>query len=267
MKKLTLWIVLLVSLIISNCDEREIDFIQNTQFLFSATLNDDFLIQNEMYDLQMDIRLKDGVLENLSYRLELIINNGTGILFQNGFPLESGGIIDIEDAWTYQPTSLGEQSIVLTLRDNTGASEMMTLEVTVGEFIPVEFSFTANFNETETLIHSDAAFSIELTTDDPEMEYVLNYEVLEGAGEIKNVDGVAIEQDYPIQPGTTEWSYATTSADNNRIKLKIKDENGEEVTKNLSIFVIDKIPFTVTATSAPSTPVHYSSKQILKNFH
>jgi len=265
MKKLTLWIVLLVALTFSSCDEREIDFIQNTQFLFSATFSDDFLIQNEMYDLQMDIRLKDGVLENLSYRLELTINNGTGILLQNGFPFESGGIIDIEEAWIYQPTSLGEQSIVLTLRDNTGASEMVTLDVTVGEFIPVDFSFSADFNETETLIHTDAAFSIELTTDDPEIEYVLNYEILEGAGEIKNSDGVIIEQDYPIQLGTTKWSYVATSADNNRIKLKIRDENGEEVTKNLSIFVIDKIPFTVTATSAPSTIRQSKSSDISIN--
>lgn len=51
--------------------------------------------------------------------------------------------------------------------------------------LPVDFSFSTNFAETETLIHTDAEFSIELTTDDQEMEYVLNYEVLEGAGEIK----------------------------------------------------------------------------------
>jgi len=261
MKKLTV-LMLMISLIMSNCDEREIDFIQNTQFLFAATLSDDFLIQNEMYDLKMDIRLKDGVLENLTYRLELTINNGAGILLQNGFPFESEGIIDIEDAWTYQPTSLGEQSIVLTLRDNTGASEMVALDVTVGEFIPVEFNFSANFTGTETLIHTDAAFSIELTTDDPKMGYVLNYEVLEGAGEIKNSDGVVIEQDYPIQPDTTKWSYAPTGTDNNRIRLKIKDENGEEVTKNLSILVIDKIPFTITATATPSTIRQSKSSKI-----
>jgi len=94
------------------------------------------------------------------------------------------------------------------------------------------------------------------------MGYVLNYEVLEGAGEIKDSDGVVIEQGYPIQPGTTKWSYTTTGADNNRIKLKIRDENGEEIINNLSIFVIDKIPFTVTATSAPSTIRQSKSSKI-----
>jgi hypothetical protein len=64
-------VVLLLSFI--RCDDREIDFIANTQFLFSATISDDYLIRNEFYNITIDTRLKDGVLENLTYRLDYSI--------------------------------------------------------------------------------------------------------------------------------------------------------------------------------------------------
>ncbi len=262
MKRFTLFIIIVTSLFTTNCNEREIDFIPNTQFLFSATLSDDFLIKDQTYELSVDIRLKDGVLDNLSFSLDLEVNKGTGTLFQNGFLFTSGGIINLDDSWTYKPTSLGAQSIVLTLSDNTGAQESVTIEVTVGEFIPVDFSFNANFTETETFIQTDTEFLIELSSDDPEMEYVLNYQVTEGSGEVRNSQGVIIGPDYPITTGTTKWTYHASGANNNQIKLKIKDQNGDELTKNISIFVIDKIPFTVNATVDPSTIRQSKSSQL-----
>jgi len=262
MKNYVHWLSLLVFITVSNCDEREIDFIQNTPFLFSASIGEDFLIKDEIYQLGMDIRLQDEVLENLSYSLDYQIENGSGVLFQNGFPFESGDRVDIEDSWTYQPTSVGEQSISLTLSDNTGASKRVTLDVEVGDFIPVNFDFNANFKDSETTVQSDTEFLIELTTDDPQMEYVLNYEIMEGAGIIKNSKGVKIGENYPIETGTTTWAYHATKPDNQQLKLKIRDENGDERTRNLTIYAVDQIPFSITATATPSTIRQSKSSEI-----
>ena len=246
----------------TGCDEREIEFIENTQFLFSANIGEDFLIKDKKYELEMDIRLEDGVLDNLTYSLNYQIENGTGMLFQNGFPFESGEAIDIEDTWTYQPTSVGEQSIVLSLADNTGAREIVNLDFTVGDYIPVNFDFNANFKNSETTVQADIEFLIELTTDDPQMKYVLNYEIMEGEGIIKNSKGVMIGKDYPIGTGNTNWFYNASKPNNQQIKLKIRDENGDELTKNIIIYAVDQIPFSVTATAKPTTIRQSKSSEI-----
>ncbi len=262
MKNYTLWLLSLLIFTLSRCDEREIDFIENTQFLFSASIGEDFLIKDQKYELEMDIRLEDGVLDNLSYSLNYHIENGTGVLFQNGFPFESGDVVDIEDTWTYQPTSVGDQNIELSLADNTGASKTVNLEFTVGDYIPVNFDFNANFKESETTMKADTEFLVELTTDDPQMKYVLNYEIMEGDGIIKNSKGVKIGKDYPIGTGNTEWFYNANTPDNQQIKLKIMDENGDELTKNITIYAVDQIPFSVTATAKPSTIRQSKSSEI-----
>jgi hypothetical protein len=255
--------VLLLSFV--RCDDREIDFIANTQFLFSATISDDYLIRNEFYDITIDTRLKDGVLENLTYRLDYTIEGGTGNLWANGFPFESGDVFSLEDTWTYQATSVGDQIIVLTLRDNTGASKTVSLPVSVDEYIPVEFSFNTNFSMEETFIQSEVDVLIELTSDDPEMDYILNYEVMEGEGKLKNDQGIVLSENYSIDAGNTSWSYLPTKPGNNQLKIRISDTNGDELTKNISVYVLDKIPFTVTASMEPGTIRMSRSSQLVVN--
>jgi hypothetical protein len=259
--------ILTVALLLSfvRCDDREIDFIANTQFLFSATISDDYLIRNEFYNITIDTRLKDGVLENLTYRLDYTIEGGTGNLWANGFPFESGDVFSLEDTWTYQATSVGDQTIVLTLRDNTGASKSVSLPVSVDDYIPVEFSFNTNFSMEETFIQSEVDVLIELISDDPEMDYILNYEVMEGEGKLKNDQGIVLSENYPIEIGNTSWSYLPTKPGNNQLKIRINDINGDELTKNISVYVLDKIPFTVTAFVDPATVRMSKGSQVIVN--
>lgn len=256
-------VVLLLSFI--RCDDREIDFIANTQFLFSATISDDYLIRNEFYNISIDTRLKDGVLENLTYRLDYSIEGGTGKLWANGFPFETGDLFSLEDTWTYQATSVGDQIIVLTLHDNTGARKTVSLPVSVDDYIPVDFSFNTNFSTEETFIQSEIEVLIELISDDPEMDYILNYEVMEGEGKIKNDKGIVLSENYPIETGNSSWSYLPTKPGNNQLKISIKDINGDEVVKNISVYVLDKIPFTVTATVDPATVRMSKGSQLIVN--
>jgi len=111
-------------------------------------------------------------------------------------------------------------------------------------------------------VQSDTEFLIELTTDDPEMKYVLNYEIMDGEGIIKNSKGVKIGKDYPIGIGNTNWFYNASTPDNQQLKLKITDENGDELTKNITIYAVDQIPFSVTATAKPSTLRQSKSSEI-----
>jgi hypothetical protein len=256
-------VVLLLSFI--RCDDREIDFIANTQFLFSATISDDYLIRNEFYNITIDTRLKDGVLENLTYRLDYSIEGGTGNLWANGFPFETGDLFSLEDTWTYQATSVGDQTIVLTLRDNTGAKKTISLPVSVDDYIPVDFSFNTNFSAEETFIQAEIEVLIELISDDPEMDYILNYEVMEGEGKLKNDKGIVLSENYPIDTNNSSWSYLPTKPGNNQLKISIRDINGDELTKNISVYVLDKIPFTVTATVDPATVRMSKGSRVIVN--
>lgn len=104
-----------------------------------------------------------------------------------------------------------------------------------------------------TFIQTEFELLIELVSDDPEMEYILNYEVMEGEGKLKNDKGIVLSENNPIDTGNSSWSYLPTKAGNN------------ELTKNISVYVLDKIPFTVTATVYPATVRMSKNSQLIVN--
>ncbi len=238
-------------ILIAGCEQREINFIENNQFLLSAVLSQDFLILEEAYNLTVDIRLQDSSRDDLSYRLHYTIHDGSATLLQNGFPFESGDEISLDDQWSIQPLTLGSQSIEISVSDNTGVQKAVALTYEVGEFIPVDFSFAASFTESEVILGSDTELQVNLSTDDQNMAYHLNYLMVEGDGEIQNSAAEAIGPDHPIKPGSTRFIFKPSVAGNNVLKLIVTDSNEEKASRNLSVFVIDQIPFTISVSASP----------------
>lgn len=232
-------------------------------FLFSVS-SQDTLVLDEIHDLTLDIQIKDGPTVP-EFTLAYQVDNGTGVLIRNGNTFKSGDPIKINDKWTYQPTSLGIQSLQFTLTDQNGFKQDASTQAEVLKFIPVPFSISANFTQDEIFLQIEAAMTINLQSEDPEMKYVLNHEVLKGVGELRTNSGTKVNPNQSIAQGTTNWKYFPTGAYDNEIKLTIRDENGEEQTTNVSIFVSDQIPFEVVSTVQPATIRRNKSSKITLN--
>ena len=255
----------LILIAITSCDDREIELAGFSPFTFSADIGLDTLVLNDLYEVSLNIQMKDNTQPPLDFNLSYKVENGTGILYQNGTPFQSGSTIDITDAWTYQGTTIGVQQIVLTLGDQNGFHETATIAVEVLEFIPVPFNLNSNFTKDETFIQIEADLMIVLNSDDPDMKYVLNYEIMQGEGELLDNAGNKVSVDKPIPQGTSSWKYLPTGADNNELKFTVKDENGEEMISNASIFVDDRIPFVLTSSVQPATIRRNKSAAITLN--
>jgi hypothetical protein len=224
--------------------------VTNVPFTLTGTSTEKSILLNNTSKLNFNIvpNTNDsaGVIYNFVYQAEAgdgILTDADGKTIQRGAPIVvSKGVF----SFNYKPTSLGSHILNCVVTDNNGENRSVKIEM---ESIhsPVTFNVSS---VTQTYVNQgvfvDFTVTPQLNTD---LKYEMNYFISGGQGQLKNYDTVIKTGEYSsINKGGFKYNFIPNVAGNYVLTFELKDSNGQIISKNLSLVVLNnKFTFTPTA--------------------
>ena len=223
--------------------------VENVPFTFTAIPSEKTILLNKNTAINFNLVTNASDSNGLTYKLVYTPEVGDGILTTTGGTvLKSGTPIVIEKGtfnYNYLPKTLGNHKISFVVTDNNGQQRTASVEMNTTH-TPVTFNVSS---VTQTYVNQSIPLNFTITPQNSaELDYKMNYYVSGGEGPLKKGETVITPGNYiDVSKGSFQYQYTPTVAGNYVFTFELKDSNGQIVTKDLTVVVLNnKFSFTPT---------------------
>ena len=235
--------------------------VENVPFTFTAIPSEKTILLNKNSAINFNLVTNASDSNGLTYKLVFTPEVGDGVLTTSGGTvLKSGTPIDIEKGtfnYNYLPKTLGNHKISFVVTDNNGLQRTAAVEMNTTH-TPVTFNVSS---VTQTYVNQSIPLNFTITPQNSaDLEYKMNYYVSGGEGPLKKGETVITPGNYvDVSKGSFQYQYTPTIAGNYIFTFELKDSNGQIVTKEVTVVVLNnKFSFTPT----PSQYVYVNEENV-----
>ncbi|KAA2215754.1 TraQ conjugal transfer family protein [Maribacter flavus] len=206
----------------------------------------------------------------VGFEIAYTIENGSGTLYHGNVVYEPGKTFTFEKgthALAYEPTTLGNHTIIMTATAPDGATVSKTLELEVRQ---LDFSLNVTASASQIELDSNLGIRIHLANEDEDSN--VTYEIThsfsadsEGAGTVRNQNGgVLTPGGYePIDPASYNYTFTSNTLGKRTLYFDVRDSNGQTKRDSVQLEVAN-IPFSFQG-DAESNAI-YMGEPTLLNF-
>lgn len=223
--------------------------VENVPFTFTSIPSEKTILLNKNTAINFNLVANSKETEGLTYKLVYTPIEGDGTLTTSGGSLlKSGTPIDLEKGtftYNYLPKTLGNHKLNFIVTDNNGQQRTGMVEMTTTH-TPVSFNVSS---VTQTYVNQSIPLNFTITPQNSaDLNYKMNYYVSGGEGPLKKGETVITPGNYiEVSKGSFQYNYTPTVAGNYIFTFELKDSNGQIVTKELTVVVLNnKFSFTPT---------------------
>ena len=208
----------------------------NLNFTFRATAASTQVELDTNIAINIDLQTQDeesDVTYDISHSFSVGSEGGGTVRDQNGGVMDAGTFRPIEPGnynFTFKDDVLGQRKIYFDVRDSNGQTKRDSVEIEVAN-IPFTFSGNAESNQVFVNQRTQLNFNIKSNGNTSNIEYFLTYNITEGNGKVRGVNGDNIQNntDYQVGLGNFSLFYTPETLGNHKISFLITDNYGQEV--------------------------------------
>ncbi len=238
------WRFLLMFILAISCT-KEVNLFTEVEFELTKQHSSEGFV-NESLTTTITV-VPEALLDGLEYRLSYSVDVGNG-RFENseGISFEQQKTIPFEDlsvSLNYVGAEIGEHTITITVEDSFGFSEQIEVSYVL-ENVPATWTLTSAVTQIE--LEEITPLTLTLSTNNLATgpSYEALYSITEGTGILTSIPGneeVVVDEYGVIVPGTYELALSPSTLGTLGIEAILRDSNGQELTTNLSLEVVETI--------------------------
>jgi glycine cleavage system regulatory protein len=223
--------------------------VQNVPFSFTAIPSEKTILLNKNTAVNFNLVTNSSDSNGLIYKLVYTPVEGDGTMTtSSGTVVKAGTPVVIEKGtfnFNYLPKTLGSHKLSFVVTDNNGEQRTASIEMNTTH-TPVSFNVSS---VTQTYVNQSIPLNFTITPQNSaDLGYKMNYYVSGGEGNLKKGETVITPGNYfEVSKGAFQYQYTPTVAGNYIFTFELKDSNGQIVTKELTVVVLNnKFSFTPT---------------------
>ncbi|WP_438424868.1 hypothetical protein [Aquimarina macrocephali] len=253
MKKIIIFISLVVSIL--SCEEIEVDTqkANPTDFSITASVNQESLLVNEKFEFNLFIEAVTPITEELNYSLKFFDTGVNGKLSINGIVYQEGesipGISQGTTVIDYIGNEVGSGNITFQVIASNDLVKSIPVSISIQK---TDFDFEVLFDQSENYINEKTSFNINLKKRGSEsLTFKAYFKNIEGEVTLDN-QGESILQNrmFDIAEGVTFGNFRGIVPEESEIEFVVEASNG--ITKSQSVSYKTLLTnFTVLVTPTP----------------
>jgi hypothetical protein len=223
--------------------------VENVPFSFTATPSEKAIRLNEKTILNFNLVPNAQNSDGVSYKLVYQSVEGDGTMTDsNGTTINAGTPVVVTKgafSFGYIPKTLGNHKLNFVVTDNKGEERTGTIEM-ASAHTPVTFNVSS---VTQTYVNQGVPINFVITPQNAaDLNYKMNYFISGGEGKLQNgTTTVEAGQFFDVSKGAFQYKFTPIVAGNFVLTFQLKDSNGQIVSKDVTIVVLNnKFSFTPT---------------------
>ncbi|MBO0340715.1 MULTISPECIES: TraQ conjugal transfer family protein [Flavobacteriaceae] len=206
----------------------------NLGFTLNTTASSSQVELDTNLAIAIDLATQDensNVTYEITHSFSSSSEGGGTVRDQNGGVMEPGQFRAIDPDtynFSFTSTNLGKRKIYFDVRDSNGQQKRDSVEIEVAN---IPFTFSGNSESNSVFINERTQFNFNIKSNGNtnNIEYSISYEILEGNGIVRNVNGTELinSTDYPVAFGNFSLFYIPETADTHRVSFVVTDNFGQ----------------------------------------